>query len=1250
MAESGPERSALAPARSRVADRPNETHHGRRDLRACSAKARPTDAPDAAAACTRRVRGGPAARLPADFFIPCDRGLQFWFDLDSLASTTDMRCATLSWGKGRHGVLGHGSEEDAPLHSPTLCSGLSGRRVQQLCCGEAHTLALTVNSGEVYSWGSGLMGALGHGSRSNVALPRRIESCPFATQLAAGKHHSAAVCPDGSSQVLTWGWDGWEGSACVKAPTQLSHLAGTPAQQVAAGAFHLAVLTATSGVVTSGGGLVLAGVLAGAGVVRLSAGTRHTAALTADASVYVWPHVADERVARAAHVSAAALAPAPAPRRCGWLHGAVDVVCCANFTAALVADPRGGRTVRWLPSDAAHAGAGDETGDVDGAGGATLDGAESLAAGGGYLFALMADGSALCLPSGAASGGGIGGFGGLPAGLAPELARPGDSLNMARSLRDGGVAQGGERARVLCLALGDFHAAACVAVGEDAQHPLEPPRLQAATPSLPIPPPFMPPISPGQPADMGAGGTFHCTPLSRTSCTATTPHAAATPYVANTTPYATGTPFHRSAGDGLHFWSSRTPQPQQPSCQLHHSYYAASSAWEPQIRTVRTPQSDTLPHQPFPPFQPPSVPSGALLRAVPPSAPPSAPPSLPPSVPPQPQPPPPPPPPVATPASPEDVSARLAFQNSHSLAADGHAANARVAGSPVRASEEEAEWCREWQLLQRSVAPLHSTLSPVRPPLSPAPASSSSPVAASDDGSLAAQLRAMQLELARLAEAIPKDGGGGAAVSSAADGADPSAEARAALVAEVTAEVTSRVKAWVSTEMLGEMMAEVRRTVAADVAAQLKSMQQIVSEALRPAVPERSDAARSIAQHQPVLQREPQHEGSASPSSSRAAAGALPTGSSAACASSSRGAEKRVPPDGDGRASARERPSASVGASRGTRASQPGETAASCDMPSARSSRTAAPATTPARPPAPAAPDDRLADSASASGEIEPNSPALTEFLADEFLRLEALAAQAETPHDAASPLPRRRATSAEVAHSTKRSRRPWDASSDVSATPRGSVRSDTAAAAARRAANAAAAAARASSRTPASATGGSASCSGGRPSVAGAPHRLAERAAAAEETATVLDRLDRLAADRAAEPRDQPPSRTDASTSLRPSTSSPAAARSVGGRTRACPSVDSLASGAIGRASPSRAFGGAGGGAPYGLSPSPEPPDVCEDASVLRHTAATTGAARRRADEAQVSRATRSREIGPKRGPASGRKDTFTSVGNGHR
>ena len=97
---------------------------------------------------------------------------------------------TLSWGRGRHGVLGTGGEEeDAPLGSPRHVGGLvAGRRIAQVCCGECHTLALTADAGAVFSWGSGLMGALGHGGRSNELAPRRVEGVPFATQLAAGKH------------------------------------------------------------------------------------------------------------------------------------------------------------------------------------------------------------------------------------------------------------------------------------------------------------------------------------------------------------------------------------------------------------------------------------------------------------------------------------------------------------------------------------------------------------------------------------------------------------------------------------------------------------------------------------------------------------------------------------------------------------------------------------------------------------------------------------------------------------------------------------------------------------------------------------------------------------------------------------------------------------------------------------------------------------------------------------------------------
>eukprot|EP00966_Prymnesium_polylepis_P049849 1153763-Prymnesium_polylepis.1 len=196
-----------------------------------------------------------------------------------------MAFATVSWGRGRHGVLGSGGEDDAPEDAPHRIAGhIAGRRVAQLCCGELHTLALMAESGAVFSWGSGLMGALGHGARSNELQPRRLETVPFATQLAAGKHHSAALCPESGGAVFTWGWDGWEGSPCLKLPTRLNRLERDAAHQIAAGAFHLAVLTAGAGVVTVGGGHFQAGVLTGVGVVRLAAGTRHTAALTMDAS------------------------------------------------------------------------------------------------------------------------------------------------------------------------------------------------------------------------------------------------------------------------------------------------------------------------------------------------------------------------------------------------------------------------------------------------------------------------------------------------------------------------------------------------------------------------------------------------------------------------------------------------------------------------------------------------------------------------------------------------------------------------------------------------------------------------------------------------------------------------------------------------------------------------------------------------------------------------------------------------------
>ena len=132
--------------------------------------------------------------------------------------------ACYAWGRGRHGVLARDDDEDAHIVAPAMVGGdLTGRRVLQLCAGELHTLALC-EAGGVYSWGSGLMGALGHGGRRDERSPRRLAQLPWTSQIVAAKHHSAALLTSG--EVYSWGWDGWEGSSCQKQPAAQPHLSG----------------------------------------------------------------------------------------------------------------------------------------------------------------------------------------------------------------------------------------------------------------------------------------------------------------------------------------------------------------------------------------------------------------------------------------------------------------------------------------------------------------------------------------------------------------------------------------------------------------------------------------------------------------------------------------------------------------------------------------------------------------------------------------------------------------------------------------------------------------------------------------------------------------------------------------------------------------------------------------------------------------------------------------------------------------
>eukprot|EP01126_Amoeba_proteus_P002158 TRINITY_DN10675_c0_g1_i2.p1 TRINITY_DN10675_c0_g1~~TRINITY_DN10675_c0_g1_i2.p1 ORF type:complete len:904 (+),score=220.30 TRINITY_DN10675_c0_g1_i2:834-3545(+) len=188
----------------------------------------------------------------------------------TVAATNNGRVYTV--GVGWDGRIGHGEDlTDSFIFKPIQGFTLD---VVEISCGWDHTMLLS-RKGEVYTWGRGSYGQLGHGNFEKYYVPSLIHALSNLkiVQIAAGGTFSAAVSDDG--KLFTWGDD--------KAG-QLGH----PYDKSSKGIFGSRTAKQQNKLLRSSPRQVMFFEERDICVRQVACGSQHMLALTDDRSVYIW--------------------------------------------------------------------------------------------------------------------------------------------------------------------------------------------------------------------------------------------------------------------------------------------------------------------------------------------------------------------------------------------------------------------------------------------------------------------------------------------------------------------------------------------------------------------------------------------------------------------------------------------------------------------------------------------------------------------------------------------------------------------------------------------------------------------------------------------------------------------------------------------------------------------------------------------------------------------------------------------------